>query len=298
MGMADIERSRAITADTLFELASASKTITATCVFLLAEAQDLDLAAPVGHYVPECVMADRRPITLRDVLCHTSGLGDYLESGAAQSDEWPDNDAVIAQLPVWSRSARPGCIHHYSNTNYVVLVRVIEAVSGMSFPDFIEQRIRVPFSLESIRTVSDADTSLLAVGYRNLGYGLPGIERSDAFRIGTLGDGGIVSSLRDILRWQKLFWDGQIVNKRSLELMSTPGHLDSGESFAYGMGLQIETGPGGTVWHGHGGSWTNATTLIGRYTPEGIAVVVLSNEVMAPVERLSQRVYAVCRAVA
>ena len=71
--------------------------------------------------------------------------------------------------------------------------------------------------------------------------------------------------------------------------MQTPGELDSGESFEYGFGLQVEQREGGQTWCGHGGSWTSTTILIGRYVKEKASVIVLSNEVMAPVERISQR---------
>ncbi|MEE4331810.1 MAG: serine hydrolase domain-containing protein, partial [Wenzhouxiangella sp.] len=105
----------------------------------------------------------------------------------------------------------------------------------------------------------------------------------------TLGDGGLYSCLSDLLRWQSLFRAGEVLSRSTLERMKRPGRLDSGEEFEYGLGLQIERRAGGRSWWGHSGSWTQSAVMIGRYPEQQLSVIVLSNEFMAPVERISQR---------
>ena len=293
IGLANIEQETPITPETAFELASATKIFTATGLMLLVERNRLDLAAPVQEYLSEFENNKAvRPITIRDLLQHTSGLTDYLESGMYTPTECMTKEYIMRQLPQWAEEAVPGQEYSYSNTNYVVLARVVEAVMEISFADFIEVNLLKPFSLHSTTASFDlASPSEIASGYQNLGYGLPQIEASMELMIDTDGDGGIYSTLGDLIQWQSLFWDGEIVNDESLHLMQTPGQLDTGKSFPYGLGLQVEQREDGEVWCGHGGSWTNTTTLIGRYLKEKTTIIVLSNEFMAPVERISQRAY-------
>lgn len=296
-GLADLQRGIKITPDTVFELASASKTFTATGIMLLVERGCLDLTAPVGEYVPQVQKPDAgRPITARDLLWHTSGLPDYLESGMYTPMDQASPEYVIGQLPEWAQRARPGEEHSYSNTNSVVLSRVIEAISGLGFAEFIDSNLVAPIGLRDTFILDGtSDAKQIANGYRNLGYGLPLFEPSKEFILDTVGDGGMCSTLNDLVRWQSRFWNGDVVSEQSLMQMQSPGRLDSGESFEYGFGLQIEQREGRHTWCGHGGSWTNTTVLFGRYPKEQTTVIVLSNEFMAPVERISQRALSLSR---
>lgn len=291
-GLADIEERTPITSETPFELASASKWFTATAVLLLVEREGLDLRSPVHEHLPyfETVRAPR-PVTLRDLLWHTSGLVDYLEDGGYTPAEERTKAFVLANLPRWSEEATPGREHRYSNTNYVVLARVVESVVGGSFAEFLETRLFAPFGLRHTIVDPLGTRARAAIGYQNLGYGYPHFEPAPTTPIDTDGDGGILSTLDDLVRWQSLFWNGEVLRPESVRETCTPGRVDSGESFPYGYGLQVEGHGSGEAW-GHGGSWTSATTLLGRYVDAGVAVTVLSNEVMAPVERISQRAFA------
>ncbi len=284
-GLADIEAGIEITPDTVFDLASGSKMFTATAIVLLIERGCMELTAPVHEFLPQFEHSGvDRPITVGDLLWHTSGLPDYLESGMYTPIEQMSSEFVDNQLHVWTRQARPGQSHSYSNTNYFVLSRVIEAIAGCSYAEFLESHLIAPLGLRNT-FVSGVryETKQIAKGYRNLGYGLPLFETSDGIALDTVGDGGVFSSLRDLIKWQSSLWNRDIVNGASLKLMQTPGRLDSGKRFDYGLGLQIERREGGHVWCGHGGSWTCSTILVGRYLEEKTALIVLSNEFMAPV---------------
>lgn len=292
IGLADIERGAAITPDTQFELASASKTFTATVIMLLVEQNRLSLTSPVCDVLPEFQNpAKGRSTTIKDLLWHTSGGTDYLECGTHTPAEQMTVAHIMARLPEWSRAATPSLEYRYSNSNCVILARVIESVTNLKFFEFIQASLVVRLDLRSTTicstTISAAPET--AKGYRNSGCGLPLFEAAGDLPIDTDGDGGVASSLSDLIRWHSLFWKGEIVNEQSLRVMQTPGQSDTGESFEYGIGLQIESRPSGAIWSGHGGSWMNATTLIDRYLRERTTRIVLSNEFMAPVERISQQ---------
>lgn len=294
LGLADVEQGVEITADTVFDLASGSKMFTATAILQLVESDRLELEAPAE----DCLAQFRKPsngrsITVRDLLQHSSGLPDYLEDGMYAADDRVSPAYIFERLPDWSRQAVAGREHCYCNTNFFLLARILESVSDLPFAAFLRSRLLAPFGLDSTFVLGEPGPSTPpAKGYRSVGLGLPLLEASEDYRLETDGDGGIYSTLRDLVRWQSLFWAGEIVSRRSLDLMRRPGRLDSGDSFDYGLGLQVEQDREGRIWCGHGGSWTNSTTLTGKYLAERTSVIVLSNEVMAPVGRLSQRALA------
>ncbi|MEM1203990.1 MAG: serine hydrolase domain-containing protein [Acidobacteriota bacterium] len=301
-GVADLATGRPITADTVFDLASASKPFTAAAVLRLAERGDLDLDAEAHLHLP-CLEPSPtgRGIRIRDLLAHTSDLPDYLAEGMFTDPADTTPDSVLARLPAWSRDARPGLRFDYSNTNYVALAWLVEEISGVSFAAFVDRELTAPLGLDST-FVLDAETSHRlrtidgALGYRDDGYGLSDYAPSDDFPVTTVGDGNVHSSLRDLVRWQGALFAGEVLAPKTLEGMLTPGRTDDGGSFPYGLGMQVENRTGTGTWWGHGGSWTQSTTLVGRYHGAGISVVVLSNETMAPVERLSRQTLAAWRA--
>lgn len=294
-GLADREAGIEISPGTVFDLASASKMFTAVGIVRLVEGGGLELATPVAEVLPQLEHPGvGRPITVRDLLWHTSGLPDYLEAGMYTPPQEASAECVGKQLPAWMRRARPGVGHSYSNTNYFLLSKILEAVAGCSYAEFLEAHLIAPLGLrDTFVAGAGKEAKHVAQGYRNLGYGLPHFEVSEEMALDTVGDGGVFSSLRDLIVWQSSLWKGELVSEASLRLMQTAGQLDSGETFDYGLGLQVERREGGQVWCGHGGSWTSSTVLVGRYLREETSLILLSNEFMAPVERISQRALAV-----
>ncbi len=234
-------------------------------------------------------MSHSRPITLQDLLWHTSGLPDYLELGRHTPESKVTPSWILGELGNWTLNSEPGTVHDYSNTNYFLLSQVIGTVAKESYQDFVKARLLEPLGLENTFVGKDNhDNKGVAKGYQDFGYGVAKIQPSEAFDISTFGDGGVFSSLNDLLKWFTFLWSGKIVSPESLDRMRSMGHLDSGEEFEYGFGLQLESDKNGETWCGHGGSWTDSTVMLGQYMPEGCTVIVLSNEVMAPVERISK----------
>jgi CubicO group peptidase (beta-lactamase class C family) len=103
-----------------------------------------------------------------------------------------------------------------------------------------------------------------------------------------VGDGGIFASLNDVMRWQELFFSGQIVSPAMTKYAATGGLLDNGESLGYGCGLMVEPVDKGEIWCGHTGGWHGTATILGRYMAEGLTVAVLSNDQLAPVARIAE----------
>lgn len=296
VGLSDLERGVPITPQTPFDLASATKTFTACAVLLLVAEGKVALGSPAAELVDGLARpAGDRVITVEDLLGHTSGLTDYLADGVYTPPAEATDAHIRAMLPKWAATARPGKAYEYSNTNYVVLKDLIEAVSGVSFATFLETRIFEPHGLAGTFVAgvaggeTETETEPMARGYQNLGYGLPAFVPTEGPAVDTLGDGGIVSCLEDMLRWNDALWNGDVLPPSLFDRMTTPTRPDGGSQADYGLGLQIEIAADGRKWLGHGGSWIHSTVLAGRYIDAQATIVVLSNELMAPVERIAQR---------
>jgi len=293
-GLADLERRVPISAGTRFDLGSAAKIFTAATVLGLVEQERLSLEAEVGDWLEELNGPTQdRPIRVEDLLAHTSGLPDYLELGKYTEPEKATTAYIRAQLRTWSREARPGAAFHYCNTNFVVLAMLVERITGLTFPLAVQEIILDVVPLEqTVFRQHGAALENAAKGYFNNGYGLANFERSPPMALDTLGDGGLYSSLEDLLAFSCAFWGGEILNPLTLLKMVAPGRVADGKCFDYGLGCQVETQPNGMTWWGHGGSWTNGTVLIGRYPQQKMTLLLLSNDVLAPVERIYQRAMA------
>ncbi len=292
-GWASITEAIAIDTDTPFELASASKLITATAILKEVENGNLTLNTPIHDLLSSAKPpVEARAITLRDLLQHTSGLPEYLSEGAATPTAHLTWTYIEQQLPRWSAQARPGLAHSYSNTNYVVLAAILERLHNRAFASYLESEVLRPFGITKGRVDPRGISSEgIAQGYHAAPMGSSVFEASLGPTIDTVGDGGLVCGAKELAKWLRHLWAGEIISHRSLSLMQANGTTDEGQAFAYGLGIQLQFEAGNLVWCGHGGGWTSSTTLVSCYPPDDIVIVVLSNEVMAPVEQITQAIW-------
>jgi CubicO group peptidase (beta-lactamase class C family) len=151
-GVKDIRTLEPVTADSLFHLASISKTFVATGVIQLVERGQLDLDSPVVHYLSDFLLADDRyrQITVRQMLNHTSGMPDTDDYGWDRPEQ--DDQALeryVHSLADEKLIASPGEKFAYSNVAYEVLGLLIARCSGQSFEDYIEQSLLRPLGMNS-----------------------------------------------------------------------------------------------------------------------------------------------------
>jgi CubicO group peptidase (beta-lactamase class C family) len=274
-----------ITPDTLFELASASKWFTAAAALRLCEAGALALDALVGEHLASFARsaAGARAITLRDLLQHTSGLADYLELGMYADPADLTRASIEARLPDWIAAARPGEAHAYSNTNYHVVAELIDRVHPRGFAGALDALFTASGMKRSRRLGIEA-----AAGARNVGLVAPVFEAVEDLPTDVVGDGGVVSSLSELCAWMRAARDGSALKASSLQEMTRPGRLDDGSDFDYGLGLELQREDGVLIGYGHTGSWTNTTTCLLVDVRTNSAVIVLSNQFMAPVVAIAQ----------
>jgi len=295
-GMADLERRVAATPETDYRLASVSKQFTAMAVMLLARDGKLRYDQPVRDFLPE-LPAAARPVTVRHLLNHTSGLVDYEdlvpESRTAQLDDRDVLDLLAAKDSVYFPA---GSQYRYSNSGYVLLGLIVARASGgeLSFPEFLRTRIFQPLGMNATAAhVEGSDT----VPRRAFGYSPRGgmfVQTDQSVTSATLGDGGIYTNVDDMTRWDQALSGGNtaLVDAATLELATTPPQLPAGADTQYGFGWFVDRYRGEKRWR-HTGETSGFRNAIQRFPGRRLTVIVLTNrssgEPAAIVERIADR---------
>jgi CubicO group peptidase (beta-lactamase class C family) len=277
-GMADLEHDIPNTAETIFEAGSVSKQFTAAAIVLLALDGKLSLDDDIRKYVPE--LPDYgTTITLRHVLTHTSGLRDWGSvagiAGWGRSARTHTHDHVIDILSRQSAlNFEPGAEYSYSNSGYNLLAVVVDRVSGLSFAEFSQQRIFEPLGMRSTQWRDDYRR---IVKGRSSAYGARGgqfvIDRpiEDVH-----GNGGLLTTVGDLLTWNAALASGRLGGPRFVELMHQRGVLNDGDTITYASGLMISS-LRNVPEVAHTGSTAGYRAFLARYPEQRLDVAVLCN---------------------
>lgn len=269
-----------VTGETLFRVASLSKSFTALAVMQLVDEHRLRLGDPVVEHLPEFRLADPRgaDITVRQVLQQTSGLTD--SQVHELSREQPDSlaDSVIALRSAQLRAA-PGTQWNYTNPNYEIAARLVEVVAGEPFDTYLRDHVLRPAGMTSALTVDydDQDVPGLGDGH-TVAYGHAfAVDGPHAFEAGA---GGVVASAADMAQWlivqtnQGRAADGtRVVSDRSLAEQHTPG----AQTHGYALGWDTDGPLDAPIRLEHTGSLLTWSSYMEIVPDSGYGVVVLLN---------------------
>jgi CubicO group peptidase (beta-lactamase class C family) len=289
-GLRDVEAGSKVTADTQFQLMSVSKSFTSTGLALLVDERRMDWKKPVREYIPEfrlydAIASDR--VTVRDLLCHHSGLPrhDWI---------WLPGDLSAAQMLAVMRYLEPSDdirnTFQYSNLGYLVASMVAERVSGKSWAEFTRTltdklHMEVTFTVEQLAAAADAAVPYAMEGDTRL--------RSKLWPVSVTAAGGMSTSIASFANWLRFhLGKGEFEGQRLLspgliqELQIPRVHVGAPE-FAeysdvhYGLGFRSHRYRGErVVWHG--GGFTGTNTLMMMLPDRGVGVAVLANNGMVP----------------
>jgi len=287
-GTADLEHGVPLTSQSVFYMASVSKQFAAMSILLLERDGKFRLDDRVRTYIPD--LPDyASAITIRQLLHHTSGLRDYLTLSSLAGNP---ADYVITERSVLNMLARqtrlnfePGAEHLYSNSGYVLLSIIVHRVTGRPLDEFARERIFTPLNMRSTRFQHDHAAPIPG---RAIGY----VRRNETWRIANslldvVGDGGLYSSVDDMLRWATAFERPEFAPL--LSRMQTPGTLADGRAIANGYGMGLSAGTyRGVPTVSHGGSLAGYRTNLLRLPAENLTVVTLCNNATANAARLAQ----------
>lgn len=256
-GLADLATGEKATQAHRFRIASSTKAFTAAVALQLVAERRLALDAPVEHWLPGVVGG--RPITVRQLLNHTSGLYDPTDEPGFWAPLLADPTFayrprdIVAAAVARPLAAPPGTRHTYSNTNYLLAGLLIEAVTGRSAVLQVYQRILVPLHL--------VHTSFPLTDPRIHGRHLHGydLKRRDITMFSPSYEwtaGALVSTVDDLARFHRALFDGTLLPPDMLAELKKTVPVD--DMTDYGLGVERRTvpGPNGTtrtVWGNTGG---------------------------------------------
>ena len=277
-GMANLELGVPITSASVFPVASISKQFTALSVLLLVERGKLSLDDEVKKFIPQWAYTEQ-PITIRQLLNHTSGLRDaftLIGIAAPREDGSSVNDQIASALARQrGLNFTPGTDFQYNNGAYNLLGTIVKRVSGQSLRDFAEANIFQPLGMA--QTHFHDDPSKL-VPHRVTGYS----RAKSGFKLarpegGIVGNAGLYATARDLLRWEENFADARVGSRALLAEMQKPKVATGwGDDSFYGFGLIIGEYRGLRMIS-HGGGDQGISTYVARFPERGLAIAVLGN---------------------
>jgi CubicO group peptidase (beta-lactamase class C family) len=277
-GMADLEHGIALTPSSVFHIASVSKQFAAASVALLAQEGRLSLDDPARKYVPE--LPDfGRPITIRQLVHHTSGLRDQWEilgfSGWRYSrDLITDDDVMSLVKRQKALNFAPGEKYSYSNTGYTLLAQIVQRVTGKSFREFTSERFFRPLGMASTHFRDDFTEIVPNIAY---GYVREGeVFKTSVTNFNTVGATSLLTTVQDLARWDRNFQDAKVGGPAFLKQLVEQGVLNGGKKIDYAFGLTVGKYRGlPTV--GHSGSDAGYRSYLVRFPEQRFGVACLCN---------------------
>jgi D-alanyl-D-alanine carboxypeptidase len=274
-GLANVEMNVPATPSTVYQLASVTKQFTATAIMLLAQEGKISLDDKIDKHV-DGTPDIWKEITVRHLLTMTSGIKDYLSLPPENDRQDTTLDKIVQRVTGLPLDFAPGEKYKYSNTNYVLLAIIIQKTSGQPYDAFLAERVFKPLGMTATRRTSLNDV----IPYRAAGYTRANDTwQNSAYLNPTLwdnGDGGMLSSVLDLAKWDAALYRDTILTAPSRQQMWTPGKLNDGKTHAYGFGWGVDRSQGHRrIWHSGGRPGTS--TIISRYVDDKLTVIILAN---------------------
>ena len=280
-GVTNIDNAQPMTADTVFPIASISKTVTALALVRLAEQGKVDLEAPVRRYLPDFAVQDpgaTRDVAIWHLLTHTPGWEGQLsgeDRGVESLTHFAASQTALPQL------AAPGAVWSYNNAGFTIAGRIIEVVTGKRIHEALNELVVQPLGLRrTFSRTEEAVTYRFAAAHRSPSGTLT-VARPIT-RSSTVTAGGMWMSLADILAYAKFHLgdgtgrDGKpVLSRVSLEAMRKPRVKKIGTDDEMGLGWHLRK-VGGVMTASHGGTLGHISLLV--LVPERhFALAVLTN---------------------
>ena len=277
-GLADREDRVSARCDTAYDVMSMTKQFTAVAILKLQMMGRLSVTDPIGRYI-RWAPADKREITLHQLLTHTSGL-----VGSLGDDYDPLSRREMLTGAFRSRlRSGPGARYRYSNLGYSVLAAIVEKVSGTGYEEFLAEYLFEPANMRQTGYVlPDWDRRRVAVEYDSRGrpHGTP-FEHpwaEDGPYWNLRGNGGLISTARDIFRWHVALEGEGVLDQASKDQLFTPYALEEpggGTYYGYGWVIEDTADFGRIAWHDGGNSWSFG--LLTRFLDDGRMVFWITN---------------------
>ncbi len=297
-GYINLKTKEPITANSTFHIASVSKTFTAAVILKLMEEGKLNLEDNVEKYL---VGFPYNGITIKDLLSHRSGLPKYdhfmdgtistvvmvknkkgkmvkrikTMKAPVQVTGLPNNNDVLQYMIKYrpAPEASPNRRYSYCNTNYAMLALIVEKITNMPFPVYMQENVFKPLGMTNTYVFSIKDTAkyIPSYNYNNSPFKL---QKLDCI----YGDKNVYSTVRDLLLWDKALYFGNFISLKSLDMAFQPYSNESRGFKNYGLGWHLLIKPPDPTIVYHNGWWHGNNAVFKRLVADSATVIILGNK--------------------
>lgn len=266
-GYKNIETKMQLTNNSIWPICSISKQFAAAACFNLIEEGKLSLQDKISKYfdnLPESY----REITVYNLLSMTSGIKDYINEKGLFGETW---DNVEKEIFKDSLNFKPGDAWSYSNTNFWMAAKIVEKITGIKYSEYLKQHFFSKFEMKSTQQFSDTaniESIVKGYAYNDNQFSPPYL---DFAKFQGEGDGEILSTLTDLIKWNNSLAHGKIINNvENIEVIPNSG-------MNYGMGWFVKYIDGNKIVWTPGSGFGFSTSL--QYIPDyDLTIIVFCNK--------------------
>ena len=272
-GFSNVEHQIPVKPETVFQSGSIGKQFTAAAIMILVQDGRLALDDNIRKYFPDAPES-WKSITIRHLLTHTAGMGDYPPEISLRRDYTEDEYlSIIKSTPL---AYPPGAKWDYSNLGYVTLGILIRKITGKFYGDFLTERIFQPLGMTTARVISEEDiVPNRAAGYRLVKGQLKNQEWVSP-STNTTADGSLYLTILDLAKWDAALYTDKLLKPSSLAEMWAPAKLNDGTRKAYGFGWHTDEIHHRRILH-HGGAWQGFKSFIIRFPDDKLTIIFFAN---------------------
>jgi CubicO group peptidase (beta-lactamase class C family) len=283
-GLADVAAGVPAGPATVYPIASVTKQFTAAAIMQLVGQGKLTLGETLPQALPAVHWRDRRAarVTVRELLTHTSGIPGYTsEPGFAAVQGVPQTQRQILSLIVdQPLKFDPGTKAAYSNSGYYLLGMIIERVTGLTYGQYLSRHVLAGLGMTHTRLCPDTTAGGQYARLYDHGAPQPRLAAPTSL-VNAFAAGQLCSTAPDLLRWQHALQTGRVVTAASYAAMTTPLRLRSGQTIAYGFGLDLDPINGRRAVS-HPGGFAGDAADLAWYPDDHLAIAVLDNASTVP----------------
>ncbi len=275
-GTSNLKGADSIDAQTPFHIASVSKTFTAMAILKLVEQGKVQLADEFSKYFPNF---NYPGVTVQTLLNHRSGLPNYLYF--MEDLGWPDSvmiknsdvlDYLITRKAELLNIGTPDTRFNYCNTNYALLALLIEKVSELSYPRFMQQTFFIPLGMKETFVYTPAETNRVTPNYDWRGQAIPNNYLDEVY-----GDKNVYSTPRNLLIWHRALHSNILFQPATLVTAYEPYSNEKPGVKNYGLGWRMNIYPNGKKVIFHNGWWHGNNAAFVRLLDEDVTIIALGN---------------------
>lgn len=277
-GTADLKNKIPLSDNTIFDLASVSKQFTGMAISLLEESGQISGSDKIIKYLPDLPKV-MNEITIYQLIHHTSGIRDWpilFGMKGWQPEEQLSLDQIFEMLKKQEGlNFSPGSSFSYSNSNYNLLVKIIEEITDTTFNGWMNDNIFIPLGMNNTFFIADSYQIVNNEANSYVHSGQSYLQFSD--RLNAPGSSSLRSSIADMSKWLINFNTKRIGESSAFERMTQKGKLNDNKTIVYAYGLYISEINNKKVYY-HDGAWGGFRTATAFFPNDSIGIVILSND--------------------